>query len=80
MRAVSRLTGVSINTVTKLLEDIGLAAGLYQAQVMVDLPCKRGAVRLRFGRSATRKRRTWPPADKGVLGHGDVVHMDRAVR
>jgi transposase len=29
MRAVTRVTGVSINTVTKLLEDIGLAAGLY---------------------------------------------------
>lgn len=34
MRAVTRITGVSINTVTKLLEDVGLAAGLYQAQVM----------------------------------------------
>ena len=41
MRAVTRITGVSINTVTKLLEDVGLAAGLYQAQTLVNLPCKR---------------------------------------
>jgi IS1 family transposase len=41
MRAASRLGDVSINTVTKLLEDVGLAAGLYQAQTLVNLPCKR---------------------------------------
>lgn len=41
MRAASRLADVSINTVTKLLEDVGLAAGLYQAQTLVNLPCKR---------------------------------------
>ncbi len=41
MRAVTHITGVSINTVTKLLEDVGLAAGLYQAQTLVNLPCKR---------------------------------------
>ena len=36
MRSVTRITGVSINTVTKLLEDVGLAAGLYQAQTLVN--------------------------------------------
>lgn len=41
MRAVTRITGVSINTVTKLLEDVGLACSLYQAQTLVNLPCKR---------------------------------------
>ena len=41
MRAVTRVTGASINTVTRLLETVGLAAGLYQAQIMVNLPCKR---------------------------------------
>lgn len=40
MRAITRITGVSINTVTKLLEDIGMASNLYQAQVLVNLPCK----------------------------------------
>ena len=41
MRAVTRLTGVSINTVTKLLADVGLAANLYQAQTLVNLTSKR---------------------------------------
>ena len=40
MRAVTRITGVSINTVTKLLEDIGMACNFYQAQTLVNLPCK----------------------------------------
>ena len=41
MRAVTRVTGVSINTVTKPLEDVGLACNLYQVQTLVNLPCKR---------------------------------------
>jgi len=40
MRAVTRITGVSINTVTKLLEDVGMACNFYQAQTLVNLPCK----------------------------------------
>ena len=40
MRASTRLTGVSINTVTKLLEDVGMASNFYQAQTLVNLPCK----------------------------------------
>lgn len=40
MRAVTRITGVSINTVTKLLEDVDMASNLYQAEVLVNLPCK----------------------------------------
>ena len=39
MRAVTRITGVSINTVTKLLEDVGMVCNLYQAQTLVNLPC-----------------------------------------
>ena len=41
MRAVTRVTGVSINTVTKLLEDVGMACNFFQAQTLVNLPCKR---------------------------------------
>ena len=40
MRAITRLTGVSINTVTKLLADVGMACNFYQAQTLVNLPCK----------------------------------------
>lgn len=41
MRATSRLCDVSINTVTKLLVEVGMACGIYQTQVLRNLPCKR---------------------------------------
>ena len=71
MRAVTRITGVSINTVTKLLEDVGLAAGLYQAQTLVNLPCKRVECD-EIWAFCYAKEKNVAPADKGVLGFGDV--------
>lgn len=71
MRAVTRITGVSINTVTKLLEDVGLAAGLYQAQVLVNLPCKRVECDEIWAFCYVKEKNV-APADKGVLGFGDV--------
>ena len=71
MRAVTRLTGVSINTVTKLLEDVGLAANLYQAQALVHLPCKRVQCD-EIWAFCYSKEKNVAPADKGILGHGDV--------
>jgi hypothetical protein len=41
LRAVSRITGASINTVTKLLVDAGLACAWYQDKHLRNLPCKR---------------------------------------
>lgn len=41
MRATSRLADVSINTVTKLLVDVGQAASEYQDKAFRNLPCKR---------------------------------------
>jgi IS1 family transposase len=41
LRATSRLADVSINTVTKLLVDVGCAASEYQDKILRDLPCKR---------------------------------------
>lgn len=41
MRAVSRVAGVSINTVTKLLEDVGTACALYQERALNILQGKR---------------------------------------
>ena len=41
MRATTRLCDVSINTVTKLLVDIGFACSIYQNEMLRDLPCKR---------------------------------------
>jgi IS1 family transposase len=71
MRAITRLTGVSINTVTKLLEDVGLAANLYQAQTLVNLPCRRVECD-EIWAFCYSKEKNVAPADKGVLGHGDV--------
>jgi IS1 family transposase len=41
IRAVTRLTGISKTTVTKLVVDAGKAAAWYQDRVFVNLPCKR---------------------------------------
>ena len=41
MRAASRMADVSINTVTKLLVDVGIACGEYQDKMLRNLPCKR---------------------------------------
>ena len=41
IRSVSRITGVSRNTITKLLIDAGQACGEYQDRVFQDLNCKR---------------------------------------
>jgi IS1 family transposase len=41
LRATSRLADVSINTVTKLLVDVGCAAAEYQDKALRNLPCKR---------------------------------------
>lgn len=41
MRAITRMTGKSINTVTKLLVDLGTACDLYQNETLRNLPCKR---------------------------------------
>jgi len=40
LRATSRMAGVSINTVSKLLLDVGEACSVYQDRVLRDLPCK----------------------------------------
>jgi IS1 family transposase len=41
LRATSRLADVSINTVTKLLVDVGSACSAYQNLTLRNLPCKR---------------------------------------
>jgi len=41
IRAITRLTGVSKTTVTKLVVDAGSAASWYQDRVFQNLPCKR---------------------------------------
>jgi IS1 family transposase len=41
LRATSRMTGVALNTVTKLLVDLGTVCSIHQDRVMRDLPCER---------------------------------------
>lgn len=41
LRATSRLADCSINTVTKLLVEVGTAAAAYQDKTLRNLPCKR---------------------------------------
>ena len=41
LRATSRMVGVSINTVTKLLVDVGTACAEYQDKALHDLRCQR---------------------------------------
>ncbi len=41
MRSISRIADCSINTVTKLLVDVGQSCAWYQDMVMRDLPCDR---------------------------------------
>lgn len=41
IRAITRVTGASKNTVAKLLADLGRACAEYQDKVLRDLPCKR---------------------------------------
>ena len=41
LRTISRVADCSINTVTKLLMDVGTACAEYQNKALVNLPCKR---------------------------------------
>jgi transposase len=41
IRSIVRMTGVSKNAVTKLLEDVGNACAVYQDKVFRNLTCKR---------------------------------------
>lgn len=70
LRAITRLTGRSINTVTKLLVDLGTACAVYQNEVLRDLPCKRIQVDEIWSFCYSKQKNT-PPNIRG-LGRGDV--------
>lgn len=71
LRAVSRVVGCSINTVTKLLEEVGFACNLYQSEHLRNLTSKRIQCD-EIWAFCYSKEKNVAPADKGVLGHGDV--------
>lgn len=71
MRAITRLVGCSINTVTALLIDVGQACSKYQDKAMRNLPCKRIQCD-EIWSFCHSKEKNVSAEDKGVLGHGDV--------
>lgn len=71
MRATSRLADCSINTVTKLLIDVGTACSEYQDTAMRNLPCKRIQCD-EIWSFCYSKEKNVAEENKGVLGHGDV--------
>jgi len=71
LRAASRLADVSINTVTKLLVDVGAACEMYQLETLKNLPCKRIQCDEIWSFVGAKESNT-PPNVRGQLGRGDV--------
>lgn len=71
MRSISRIADVSINTVSKLLVDIGKACAEYQDKVFHNLPCKRIECD-EIWSFCYAKEKNVPKNKKGKFGFGDV--------
>lgn len=71
MRAITRMVGCSINTVTKLLIDVGTACADYQDKTLRDLSCKRIQCD-EIWNFCYAKEKNVPDEHKGELGYGDV--------
>jgi IS1 family transposase len=71
IRSIVRMTGVSKNAVTKLLEDVGNACAIYQDKVFRDLTCKRIECD-EIWSFVYAKERHLTPELQGVFGYGDV--------
>lgn len=71
LRATTRLIGCSINTVTKLLVDLGTACAIYQNEVFRNLACKRVQVD-EIWSFCYAKQKNVAPNRAGVFGQGDV--------
>lgn len=71
IRATSRITGASKNTVTKLLVDVGKACNQYQHEHLRNLKCDRIQVD-EIWAFCYAKQKNVPEDKKGVFGYGDV--------
>ncbi len=71
LRSTSRMSGVSINTVTKLLVDLGNACLDYQDKHMVNLPLKRIEAD-EIWSFVYSKAKNVPSEHHGEFGYGDV--------
>ncbi len=71
LRATSRLANVSINTVTKLLVDVGSASADYQDRALRNLTCRRIHCD-EIWAFVYAKQKNLPTDKRGHLGYGDV--------
>jgi IS1 family transposase len=71
LRATTRMCNVSINTVTKLLVDVGAACDLYQNEKLRKLNCQRIQCD-EIWSFCYAKEKNLPPMQRGHLGKGDV--------
>jgi IS1 family transposase len=71
LRSATRMAGVSINTVTKLLVDAGRACARYQYEVLRNLPCKRLQLD-EIWSFCYAKQKNVPVEKQGILGFGNV--------
>ncbi len=71
LRATTRMAGVSINTVSKLLLDVGDACAEYQDRTLRDLPCKTIEAD-EIWSFCYSKQKNVPEEHKGEFGYGDV--------
>lgn len=71
LRATSRIVGCSINTVSKLLTDLGQACAEYQDRTLRDLPCKTIEAD-EIWSFCYSKQRNVPEEHRGEFGYGDV--------
>jgi IS1 family transposase len=71
LRATTRLADVSINTVTKLLVDVGAACEEYQDKALRNLKCRRVQCD-EIWSFVYAKAKNVPEAHKGAWGSGDV--------
>jgi IS1 family transposase len=71
IRSTSRMTGVSRNTVTKLLLDLAEVCAAYSDEHLVNLPCKRLQVD-EIWEFCYAKAKNVPESKKGIFGYGDV--------
>jgi IS1 family transposase len=78
INATCRMTGVSKNTVLKLLTDLGLVCSIYQDRMLRDLPCERIQAD-EIWSFCYAKAKNVPVEKQGEPGYGDVwtwVGMD----
>lgn len=71
LRSTSRMVGVSINTVTKLLVDLGTACEAFHDESVRDVPSERVQADEIWSFCYARKENV-PAEYKGVLGFGDL--------